>query len=458
MRVLLVSTNQLATPYPVYPIGLDYVAGAISPPHEVRVVDLFGRDGNEIIDRELGRFSPEMVGLSIRNIDTVEINNSLNLVSGLERIVQTIHAAGDAKVVLGGSGFTIMPDRILALTGADYGVVGEGERLTLLIDALESGKDVVNIPGIVTPNPDQSDNGALSRGFHPPPWSGPIIRRSPIDPEAAEPYLAQGGMLNLQTKRGCPYQCVYCTYPVVEGRVVRPFNPRETAGEALRLQEAGARYFYVVDSVLNSDVDHSLSVARHMKRAGVTIAWGAYFSPRPVPGDYYDRLAESGLTHVEFGTDSLSPATLSSCCKPFTVEDVFASHRAAREAGLHVAHYLLLGGPGENPDTVDETLSNAELMEGAVIFVFEGMRIYPHTPLYRQAVAEGQVTPTEALIEPRYYLNQQISPAEITRTVAARAKGRLKWVIGSGGDRMHALISLMHRRGADGPLWERLAG
>ncbi|MBU1741495.1 MAG: cobalamin-dependent protein, partial [Proteobacteria bacterium] len=260
---------------------MDYVAGAISPPHQVQVIDLFGHEDNEVIERAMARFSPEVVGLSIRNIDNAEINNIQNLLSGLDQIVQTIRRAGRAKVVLGGSGFTIMPHQIMAFTGADYGVIGEGERLGLLLEALEGGRTVAGIPGIVDDTAGQEDIEPARREFHPPPWSGPIIRRPFVDPDVAKPYLEKGGMLNIQTKRGCPYACVYCTYPVVEGSVIRPFDPREIALQALRLQEAGAKYLFVVDSVFNSDRDHSLAVARSLSEAGVTIPWGAFFAPRP---------------------------------------------------------------------------------------------------------------------------------------------------------------------------------
>ena len=40
MRVLLISPNTLVAPYPVYPLGLDYVAGSVAAHHEVKIVDL----------------------------------------------------------------------------------------------------------------------------------------------------------------------------------------------------------------------------------------------------------------------------------------------------------------------------------------------------------------------------------------------------------------------------------
>ena len=102
-------------------------------------------------------------------------------------------------------------------------------------------------------------------------------------------------------------------------------------------------------------------------------------------------MADAGLTHVEFGTDSLSNAVLASYRKPFRDQRVFQVHREAIDAGLYVAHYFLLGGVGENKRTLAETLDKADTLEKSALFFFCGMRIYPGTELYRIALKEGQI-------------------------------------------------------------------
>ena len=63
-------------------------------------------------------------------------------------------------------------------------------------------------------------------------------------------------MLNVQTKRGCSFHCVYCTYPRVEGRRVRLRGPEAVADEMEGLMdETGVRHFFVVDSVLDREWD-----------------------------------------------------------------------------------------------------------------------------------------------------------------------------------------------------------
>ncbi|MFO7707882.1 MAG: lipid biosynthesis B12-binding/radical SAM protein [Desulfobacterales bacterium] len=448
MRVLLVSANTLTRPYPVYPLGLDYVAGALAERHAVQIVDMNLPDAERSLAETVAGFAPEVIGVSIRNIDTSDVADPRDFCSAHRTLVDFIRARSRAPLVLGGSGFTIFPLETLRALDADYGVVGEGERLGGLLDALESGNGVTGMPGVITWE---------SPALLPPPWPLPPVRRfNPHLPHVAY-YLKNGGMLNLQTKRGCRFHCIYCTYPHIEGRTQRLFDPQAVAETAIRLQEAGARYFFVTDSAFNASIPHSLAVARAFSHAGVSIPWGAFFAPTEVDRDYFRHLADAGLRHVEFGTESLSDPVLAAYRKPFCAAGVFSAHAAAVDAGLHVAHYLLLGGPGETSDTVEETLARAEALQRCVLFFFCGMRIYPQTELLQLARTEGQADEFSALLAPVFYRPGALDHAEIIRRVRARAGGRLNWVIGDGGEQTAAVISRLYARGHTGPLWEHLA-
>ena len=90
MKVLLISANTLRVPYPVYPLGLDYVAGSLDSRYQTKIVDL-----NEFNDlEELGviirEFSPDFVGVSIRNIDNTDTINSRGFLAEYQNLVRQI--------------------------------------------------------------------------------------------------------------------------------------------------------------------------------------------------------------------------------------------------------------------------------------------------------------------------------------------------------------------------------
>jgi len=455
MNVLLISANTLTEPYPVYPLGLDYVAAAITDRHEVRIADMNTIKGFDALfaGRSSGSGWPEdllaadIIGISIRNIDTTDTTDPKGFFNAQRELIEKIRAKSSALIVLGGSGFTIFPEEIMNALDADYGIIGEGERLAMLLDALENQQDAAAIPGVITRHHPKAV---------PLPWNGDFHRNFYHDPSRFDFYLKNGGMLNLQSKRGCSLNCIYCTYPHIEGAAQRLIDPAEVADTALELQAAGAKYFFITDSTFNTDYAHTLNVARAFKDAGVSIPWGAFFTPTRIPDGYFQRLRDAGLTHVEFGTESLSDPVLASYRKPYQSRHVFAAHQSAIDAGLHVAHYFLLGGPGENLGTLEKTLSGIHNLKKSVFFFFCGMRIYPYTKLYDIAVEEGQITRSQSLLEPVFYHSPAIGTEEIIRMVKARAEGHPNWIIGSGGEKTAAIVSRMHKRGHTGPLWEFL--
>lgn len=449
MKILLVSANTAIDPYPVYPLGLDYVAGAIGDRHEVGVIDVNSLSSMADLGGLVRGFDPGLIGVSIRNVDNTEAQDPKGFMDGYRKMIGELKAASRAPIVLGGSGFTIFPSQMMAALGADYGIVGEGERLALLVDALEKGEDLRQLTGVMVASEgvDTPAPQPLTRSFH---------RR--FDPETAHLsfYLNKGGMLNLQTHRGCCFRCIYCTYPHIEGRRLRLIDPEEVADTAMALQRVGAAYLFITDSAFNADPDHSLSVAEHFRKSGLSIPWGAFFIPTRMPDRYFERLEDAGLTHVEFGTESFSNPVLEAYGKPFRRQEALDAHRSALASRLHVAHYLLLGGPGETPETLDDTLKTAQELRNCVLFFFCGMRIYPNTALYDRALEEGQVTIDQDLVSPIFYRSPSIDSRAIHRRLKAAGKNRPNWVIGSGGPETARTLLRLYEKGYKGPLWEML--
>ncbi|MBP7738369.1 MAG: cobalamin-dependent protein [Spirochaetes bacterium] len=446
MKILLISANTVRVPYYIYPLGLDYVAGALAGKHTVRIADVnLSKKIDPLLDM-IREFNPDAIGISLRNIDNTDVNDTRGFIQTYRTQIAEIRTVSRSPIILGGSGFTIFPKQLMAELKADYGIIGEGERLPLLLEAIEAGTDASAIPGVIT------GTGAEKV---PPPLDEPF-RRSFIGGDIARFYIDRGGILNLQTKRGCSYNCIYCTYPHIEGSDLRPVPAAEVAQTALELQRMGGKYFFITDSAFNCDYHHSAEVARAFKEKGVSIPWGAFLAPTMPPEGYYRLLRDSAMTHAEFGTESLSNTMLASYRKPFNVKDVLAAHRAALDAGLFVAHYLLLGGPGETRETIGETLDNAEGLDKTVLFFFCGIRIYPHTKLHEIAVREGQIRESDDLLEPVFYQSPGIASDEIMRLVRERAAGRENWFVGTTSASTTRLVSRLHKQGHVGPLWEHM--
>jgi len=95
MKILLISANDLTTPYPVYPVGLDYVAGAIAHRHQVKIADINLMEDGEL-SALISTFKPDVVGISLRNVDNSDIEDPKLFIGGHRDLCTKIRQNTDA--------------------------------------------------------------------------------------------------------------------------------------------------------------------------------------------------------------------------------------------------------------------------------------------------------------------------------------------------------------------------
>lgn len=441
-RVFLASANVAVDPFPVYPLGMSVVARALTlAGHEVEQFDPLV-DGLDALDGRLREFAPDVVGLSLRNIDNTDsLSGDRNWWVDLAReMTATIRGATAAPVLLGGSGFSLLPEAILDHVGADHGVVGEGERAAVdAVAALASGKPLPR----------------LLRGHAP--LSGGDFLPPLVEPRLLAHYLDRTGFMNAQTKRGCPHRCAYCTYPCLEGSRFRVQDPGEVVDHLASLQrEHGVREVFFTDSVFNDAPGRYLELAQALLKAELDLKWCAFFRPAGMGRDELRLLKRAGLAAMELGTDAASDATLAALRKDFTFAEAAEVSRLAAEEGIPAAHYVIFGGPGETPETVEEGLANLASLERAVVFAFSGVRILPGTEVAARAAREGVLPEGAPLLRPVFYHSPGIEPEAMNRRIEEAFRGRRDRIFPP--EAASSRRAVMQRFGHKGLLWPQLLG
>ncbi len=441
-RVFLISSNISTDPYPVYPLGMAIVAGALDQAgHEVRQFDflVYDQDSNRLREA-LEAFAPDVVCLSLRNIDNVDsFSSDANwYLADAKRLINGIRLIGTMPIVVGGPAFSILPEEILAYLGADYGVVGEGEQaVPVLIDNIIRGEE---IPAITC--------GSA-------PLQGHEMGRPLLVPEFVDYYQQHSGLINLQTKRGCPFKCVYCTYPGLEGHRFRP-RPVEAVIEdleRLKRDHATSTVFFT-DSIFNDPQGYHVQLAEEMVRRELDIRWCAFFRPQGLTREVLQLLKRSGLYAMEMGTDSGCDATLAGLDKGFGFDEVLACQQAAVAEQVPCAHFIMFGGPNETPDTVAEGLANIAQLEHCVVFAFSGIRILPKSRLLERAIADQVIKPDTSLIKPVYYFSPHIEVESMNQMILDAFNGRRDRIFppSDGQEKM----AVMNNFGFKGILWDHL--
>jgi lipid biosynthesis B12-binding/radical SAM protein len=410
-RILLISANTCTSPIPVYPLGMALIASALKDHgHETRqFVLLCNQETSNETDalcRVMAEFGPDFVGISVRNIDNVDsLATKENwYLAGLKDLVSQIKAACQAPVIIGGPAFSIMPENILELSHADYGVVGEGEiTFNRLIDDLIKKE---NPPRIIRPD----RNPMEAPDFYSPLYERPLL----------DYYVNKSGMVNYQTKRGCPYGCNYCSYPLIEGKKFRKQDPEFVVENLIRLKKQfNVDTLFFTDSVFNDPQGDYLKIAELMVQKNCTMKWAAYFRPQKTQKSELELLKASGLYAMEVGSDAACNTTLKGINKKFYFEDILAFNQACSKAAIPCAHFFMFGGPGETPETITQSLKNIEQLEKSVVFVFSGIRILPNTGIADIAKDQGILDKNDTLLKPRYYVSPLVDKKKMDATIEA---------------------------------------
>ena len=451
-KILLISANRCTWPDPVFPLGLTHLSAALRRAgHGTAWLDLLAN--MERLDEVIESYRPDFVGLSVRNIDDVLINKQEVFFDDTVSLGAEIRRKTSCPIIVGGSGFSLFPERLLELAGADFGVCGEGEPgLVALIAALEAGGSYAGIPGLVF-----RQNGKIVIN---PPAPAPLDGEY-ADADRPEPitghYLRTSGVLNLQTQRGCGFRCGYCTYPLIEGRRHRRRPPELVADEFAQLQRLGARYVFIVDSIFNSSARHVTEVCEALLRHNVKMSWGCFLRPQGLTADLVKLMARAGLSHIEFGSDSFCDEVLAAYQKDFVFDDICRSSELARAEHVEVCHFLICGGPGESHETLARGFANSQQLQGAVIMAVVGTRIYPGTNLFEQAVSEGQINRDADLLVPKYYLAPSLAAEAVFAQLQEFARRSPNWIVGDPAPGYASLVERLRRRGVVGPLWSYFA-
>ena len=398
VRVLFISSNNvtsgLETPLP---LGLACVTAATEKAgHEVRLLALASEATWETAIRNaIAQLHPDIIGISVRNIDDQNMQGAHFFLAPLRQLVAVCRKVSRAPVVLGGAGYSIFPGSALTFLGADFGIQGEGEiTFPALLSWLETGRRTAVPPGVYLPN-----RAALQRSY--------VEHLDTLclpEPRLWLDSIDTAARVPVQSRRGCPLDCVFCSTSAIEGKPVRKRSPELVAAWIAEVCARGFRNFHFVDNTFNLPPSYAKDLCRRVIDSGLGLDWWAIVYPKWVDLELVRLMAKAGCTQISLGFESGSEPILQMLNKRFHCTEVQIISEMFADAGIERFGFLLLGGPGETRDTVEESLAFAESLHLDFLKITVGIRIYPHTPLAARAVADGVVRADDDLLSPRFYL------------------------------------------------------
>ena len=421
MRILLIATNQTdrfmdrMAVRPV-PIGLAYIAAAVDEDrHQMLVLDLmFSGDGPSDVEEAVRDFQPDLVGLSIRNLDNQSYFNPVWNLPPVKDIVDRIRESSDATILCGGPAFSILPAECLEYVGADLGIAGDAaEAFASLVDRLESGDDYTDIPGVVHRRDGQIvvSEGSFTSDFH---------RAPRLDLLDMRKYNGSGFGVGVVTKLAQAY------YPTsgdgFDGSDWRIRDPDEVVDEVRGLNsEFGINKIFFIDSGFNIPVDHAKTLCRAIIDSGLKIRWNSYVRPGHGDDELMRLMKQSGCSLALLAESGRGGGELGD-----RLNGLGVMGHLCQEAGLPFALNISFGEPGESQDTVDQKLSLLRQVEPAFAVLRLGSRVLPNTPVASTAIEEGIIESESDLIRPVFYISEEVRDWLPDR-LKAEAADRPRW-------------------------------
>ena len=386
------------------PWGMACVAAAARQNgHEVSLLDLILEDDPQAaIEKNISGMEPDIIGVSVRNIDDQDRKHPTFFLDKVKETIATCRRLSQASIVLGGAGYSIFPGASLDYLGADMGIQGEGEHVFVeLLKRIELGIELSDLPGLYLRG---HNNGFKSR------FVADMDDLTLPDTEMLSPYLARFEELWLpvQTRRGCFMRCSYCSTGMIEGFELRKRSPEIVVQRLSQYADAGFHRVYFVDNNFSVPKSQGLQICREMTKRKLDITWRCILNPMQVDEELVAAMAEAGCKEVSIGFESGCERILKNMNKHFTLENICRTSGLLKNYGVRRMGFLLLGGPGEIKESVQDSFTFAESLNLESLRVTAGIRIYPRTPLAEYAIEEGVISRNDNLLFPKFYFVKEL--------------------------------------------------
>ena len=404
MNILLVQAGLGRFEPPIFPAGLNALARymTVRTEHAISVLDMnLHREPYRALANLLQQKKPDVVGISLRNVDTTQYRDRFYYFEQIPQIADTIkQSRPGCRLVIGGPGFSIYSHEIMqAVPAIDFGVMSEGEQaFPALVDNLDNP---ASVRGVLF----RRDGKVESTG------PGELFDLSDYPDQAPyviplEPYRDVPFGVGVESSRGCAQKCIYCVYPFLNGPEVRLRPPEKIADEVQMLVERhGVKTFQFIAPVFNIPPAHCEAVCKEMigRGLGQKVDWIGWFAERFLSKDLWDLALDAGCVEFAFSPDAFTDSVLALLGKASRQKDIERTLvMARRDPRASVSYNFFISPPGETTSDFLKLLRfflSAKLRLRSRCRVFASyIRIEPHTAIHKIAIEEGILTADETML------------------------------------------------------------
>ena len=317
--------------------------------------------------------------------------------------VQFLQRVKDVKPavrsILFGSHPTFMPEYCLRESVVDFIVQREPEEsIRALLAAIGRDEPVGHLTGI-----GRRDHDGRPRISEPRPLiefdTLPIPDRTllPRNVDYFNPVVRRVPYTTMQTSRGCPGRCIFCTAPAFYGNKYRFRSTGRVLEELHEIRRLGYREVFFRDETFTVYKPRTMEICERMLSEQLDLTWIANGRVDMVDRETMQLMKRAGCHLLKFGVETGDDGMLRTYCKGTTSAQAEEAFRLAREIGLDTHAHIIFGGPGETTATIHKTIDFVKRLRPAtasfgILTPYPGTRLFDAVARKRPEILDGSAS------------------------------------------------------------------
>ena len=379
MRVLLINPYYPLSETPSPPLGLAYLASALSAAGmEVKILDLVVNPySQKMLQTLIEDFNPQVAGITAV---TMTFDHAIGVIEDIKRIDpdiltimggphvsfcarETLNVYPHLDVIVLGEGETTIVELVRTANNGWAGVNGIAYRKGRQICFTEKRQPIANLDDLPVP-----DRRLLPLGR----------------------YRALGMPISLTTSRGCPHKCIFCVGRKMVGARVRYRSAGKIVDELEYLNSLNFHQINIADDLFTANKSHCKAVCDEIIKRGLQLKWTSFARVDTVSDAVLAKMKVAGCSAVSFGIESANPQILKTIQKGITLKQVEDAVDMCTRAAIMPFASFILGLPGETPQTINETMEfGNHLKKQGLSFGFHLLAPFPGTEVRENSERYG---------------------------------------------------------------------
>lgn len=388
MKTLLIQPDAPTSKYsgiggypPIFPLGLGYIAAILEQNHDIKVIDNeIEKLENNSLMKHISKIDPEIVGITS---ESFRFSRAIEIADMIKQINENI------IVVIGGPHSNVWPDYPLKYNCFDVSVYGEGEKTVVeLWDKIEKGESFKDVKGIAYKKKDEiiiNPRRDPIKNLDELPF--PARHLFPMNKYPRKDFdLSVSPVDSINTSRGCPFSCNFCSSKVVFGNKYRSRSPKNTTDEIeLLISDYGAKGIYVREDIFTVNKRRVSGICNEIKERGLDFKWACESRVDTINEEMLRSMKNAGCEVIWFGVEKGSQKMLDYLNKRITISQIREAFKLCKKNGIRAGASFMIGIPGETMDDVYQTIDFACKLDPdfAWFNIFNGT---PTSPMYEYVV------------------------------------------------------------------------